>query len=527
MFSRFILLLLFFGTLSVFSSHSQYYSQPIIWEDLADLDIFRVDDTFYYSASTMAFSPGAPILQSKDLISWEFVGHSVPVLDFSPAYYLNGSGQAYVKGIWASFMNYRKSNGMFYWGGCIEFDKTYIYSSPSVQGPWERIAVLDKCYYDCGLLIDDDDSLYVAFGGGNINVSQLSHNATAEIKTAVVFNSSIYIEGSRMYKANGNYYIFNTQPAEGEYVLKSTTGPWGPYVQKALFTTAIGPNLVVGKNPHQGGIVSTPSGQWYYMAFADTYPGGRIPVMAPIIWDSDGWPVIQFVNGTWGSTYPVPNIKGAPYQTPPLTGIDLFLGKSLGPQWEWNHNPDTSKFTVNNGLILKTATVTADLYSARNTLTHRILGPTSYGTVEIDISNMADGDRAGLAMFRDVSGWIGVEKNGHQTSLVMVNNITMDANWNTLSAGQVVSSLPLKTTNIWLRAFADINPGPGWTAGAAVNRNATFSYSTDGFRFKNFGPAFVFNENWTFFIGYRYGIFNYATKALGGCIKINGFALAQ
>lgn len=71
----------------------------MLWEDLADLDVFRVKDTFYYSSSTMHYSPGAPILQSKDLVNWEFSGHSVPVLDFGPNYYLNGSGQAYVRGI--------------------------------------------------------------------------------------------------------------------------------------------------------------------------------------------------------------------------------------------------------------------------------------------------------------------------------------------------------------------------------------------------------------------------------------------
>ena len=49
----------------------------------------------------------------------------------------------------------------------------------------------------------------------------------------------------------------------------------------------------------------------------------------------------------------------------------------MGPQYEWNHNPDTSRFSVNNGLRLQTATVTNDLYSARNTLTHRIQGPSS------------------------------------------------------------------------------------------------------------------------------------------------------
>ena len=78
------------------------FRNPVIWEDLADLDIFRVGDTFYYSASNMHYSPGAPILRSYDLVHWEYVGHAVPRLDFSPLYDLEG-GNAYVKGTWASF----------------------------------------------------------------------------------------------------------------------------------------------------------------------------------------------------------------------------------------------------------------------------------------------------------------------------------------------------------------------------------------------------------------------------------------
>jgi hypothetical protein len=84
-----------------------------LWEDLADIDVLRVGDTYYYSASNMHYSPGAPILRSKDLAHWEYVGHSVPVLDFGPAYNLDG-GNAYIRGTWASFLGYRKSNPVLF-----------------------------------------------------------------------------------------------------------------------------------------------------------------------------------------------------------------------------------------------------------------------------------------------------------------------------------------------------------------------------------------------------------------------------
>ena len=115
--------------------------------------------------------------------------------------------------------------------------------------------------------------------------------------------------------------------------------------------------VVGGGIPHQGGMVETQSGQWYYMAFLDAYPGGRIPVLAPITWTADGWPQVQTVNGVWGDKYPMPAGLTV-HKVSPMIGRDTFQGKALGPQYEWNHNPDTTKFSVKNGLHLQTASVT-------------------------------------------------------------------------------------------------------------------------------------------------------------------------
>lgn len=61
---------------------AQTFDSPVIYEDLADIEVIRVGDTYYYTASTMHYSPGASVLKSYDLINWEFIGHSVPELTF-------------------------------------------------------------------------------------------------------------------------------------------------------------------------------------------------------------------------------------------------------------------------------------------------------------------------------------------------------------------------------------------------------------------------------------------------------------
>ncbi|WP_421733118.1 family 43 glycosylhydrolase [Cellulomonas sp.] len=493
------------------------FTNPVVWQDFADGDIIRVGDAYYYSASTMHYSPGAPILRSYDLVNWEYAGHSVPRLDFDDnGYDLNG-GRKYVKGIWASTLGYRKSNSTYYWLGCTEFNRTYVYTAPAVDATWTKKARINGCYYDAGLLIDDNDTMYVAYGNSTISVAQLNADGTAQVRAQQVFQTPSNVgtlEGARFYKRNGYYYIWLTRPANGQYVLRSSS-PFGPYTMREVLLNLPGP-ISGGGVPHQGGLVQTQAGDWWYMAFTDAYPGGRVPTLAPITWTADGWPTLQTVNGRWGATYNRPNIQTTKTVTS-MIGKDTFNGTTLGPRWEWNHNPDTSRFSVNNGLRLQTATVTNDLYNARNTLTHRIQGPSSTATVELDYSAMANSDKAGLAMLRQSSAWIGVVKTNGATRVVMTDGLSMSSSWATTGTGVERASANVSGGRIWLRTSADIRPGSG--------RTATFSYSTDGTNFVPLGPAFTLNNSWEFFMGYRFGIFNYATQALGGAVTVRSFDL--
>ncbi|KFZ20966.1 hypothetical protein V502_02960 [Pseudogymnoascus sp. VKM F-4520 (FW-2644)] len=505
---------LFYVATAVMPVLGETFTNPVLWEDLADLDIFRVDDTYYYSASNMHYSPAAPILSSKDLVNWQYIGHSVPTLDFSSKYDMADGATAYVKGIYASTMRYRESNKTWYWYGCIEYTGTYVYTAPSVAGPWTQKAKISTCYYDAGLLIDDDDTMYIAYGNTQLSIAKLSGDGLSQVQTQVVYNtpSSISVlEGSRMYKKDGAYYIFVTRPANGQYVLRSTSGPFGPYTIKELLLN-LGSPIPNGGVPHQGGLVQTQKGAWYYMAFIDSYPGGRVPALAPISWGADGFPVLELINNAWGTSYTAP----LPLSPISHTGTDKFAGTSLGPQWEWNHNPDTSKFSVSNGLTLSAATVTDDLYHARNTLTHRILGPTSSGTVILNFGNMADGDRAGLAMLRDSSAWIGIRKDGSSTKISMWTGLAMTSTWATSSTGSEVASETISGDRVWLRIYADIHVGSG--------KEASFYYSSDGQNFKKMG-SLVLGSSWQFFPGYRYAIFNFATKALGGEVQVESFTV--
>jgi beta-xylosidase len=491
------------------------YTNPVIWQDFADVEIIRVGSDFYMTASTMHYSPGAPVLHSRDLVNWEFIGHSVPRLDFSDWYDLNG-GHRYIGGIWASSLTHRASQNRFYWLGQIDFYRSFMYTATNAAGPWTRHAEFPRSYYDCGMLVDTDDTMYVAYGNTEISVAQLSADGKTEVRNQKVFDSPAEtggLEGSRFYKINGSYYIFVTKPPNGQYIFKSSS-PWGPYEYRQVLLDMPGP-IEGGGIPHQGGLVSTPNGDWYYMGFVDAYPGGRVPALAPITWTADGWPQVTTVNGAWGSSYPFPNLT--PHPVPSLIGTDEFTTATLAAKWEWNHNPDDTKWTTGNGLRLQTATVTGDLYKARNTLTHRIQGPSSTATIELDPTQMADGDRAGLAVLRNDSAWIGVRRENGVTRISMTDGHTMDSGFNTVGTGVERASAALCGSTVWLRVTADIRPG--------AERQAHFSYSEDGTNFIPLGTAHTLGTSPAFFMGPRFAVFNHATQALGGAVTVKRFSV--
>lgn len=161
---------------------------PILWEDLPDMEVIRVDDVYYMSASSFHFSPGAPLLRSYNLVDWEYIGHSVPDLAaFSPKFRLDGKNAlGYIKGVWASTLKYRKSNGLFYWYGAIQgTNETFIYTAKNPSGPWIAHPPIEHYYYDCGVLIDEDDSFYMAYGTKTIHVAKLSADGLKQVSTEV------------------------------------------------------------------------------------------------------------------------------------------------------------------------------------------------------------------------------------------------------------------------------------------------------------------------------------------------------
>lgn len=170
---------------------------------------------------------------------------------------------------------------------------------------------------------------------------------------------------------------------------------------------------------------------------------------------------------------------------------------------------------MNNGLTLQTSAITNDIFAARNTVTTREHGPKPTATVLLDTSNLADGDKAGLAAFRDYTGFIGVVRSGDTWQVQVVSNARMtQANslWTTSTTGNQTGVATVAKGKIWLRGVMDTNA-----------RKASFSYSLDGSSFTSLGTATDLNNDWHFFMGQRWALYCFATKKAGGSATFASF----
>jgi arabinoxylan arabinofuranohydrolase len=483
------------------------FTNPVIYADAPDMDVIRVGSEFYMVSTTMHLMPGVPIMKSKDLVNWEIISYVVPEIKDSPAYDLEG-GNVYGQGQWATSLRYH--NGKFY----VLFAtnrprKTYIYAAADPAGEWDKVMDLDALYHDTSLFFDDDGKIYIAGGNGSIRLREMksdlsdvnTEGVNVEVINGAERNLKGLLEGTHLCKYNGKYYMFliwwprggiRTQLAFRADKIE------GPYEHKVILSNDMDRQ---GAGVAQGCIVDTEEGKWYGFLFQDRGAVGRVPVLMPCRWE-DGWPMLG------DSTGKVPLVMEMPVsgqKAAPLVISDDFLSSKLALNWQWNHNPDNSLWSLaerSGYMRLRTGKAVQTIFEARNMLSQRTEGPACRGVISLDVSKMQDGDVAGLSAYCSEPGIISVNMEGEKKYLVMTDrNVEKER-------------VELTENVVYLRLDCDFNNGAD---------KANFYYSPDNKGWIKLGTEFQMIYNLKHFMGNRFGIFNYATKASGGYVDIDFF----
>jgi beta-xylosidase len=473
------------------------YKNPVIYADYSDPDVIRVKDDFYMVASSFNCMPGIPVLQSRDLVNWKIIGHVYDMLPFEKY-----NKPAHGQGSWAPSIRYH--NGLFYVHFCTPHEGLFMATATDPAGPWELNHVVDvEMWEDPCPLWDDDGNAYLVrskLGGAILYLHRMSEDGTKLLDNGTVIfhneDEQPTIEGPKFLKKDGYYYIF--APAGGvrqgwQAVLRSDS-IYGPYESKVVLH-----NGNTGINgPHQGGIVDTKSGDWWFLHFQDMRAYGRIVHLQPVVWE-DGWPLIGIdINGdSIGepvAEYIKPDISRQYEITVPQT-TDEFDSGQLALQWQWHANPGDNWYSLtdNPGHIrlyaVQNISQQGNLWFVPNLLMQKFPAPTFDVTTKIIFYPENMNEKSGLAVMGKEWACIVMEKTAHGLQIGMYKGEYNRHN----DISQNVDSVDIQNNSCYLKVHVDTN---------AV---CSFYYSTDGINYISIGEKFSAGEG--IWIGAKIGLF--------------------
>jgi xylan 1,4-beta-xylosidase len=504
------------------------YSNPLFYEEFEDPDIIRVGEDYYLAGTTMHMSPAAQLMHSKDLVNWDLAGYCMQRLDLGPAFRLEG-GNVYGRGIWAPCIRFH--NGIFYVFSNVNGVGLQVFHSRSIQGPWERNQLPGR--HDLSVLFDDDGKIYIISGNRSpYPIEELTPDQKDFVPGVRHQLVSRMGEGHHLYKIHGKYVDVSAIPGgpvdQMVAVADSIDGPWKieRMVQgESLGVTAAAPLHAQANDRglwlHQGGIVNTPSDEWWSIIMSDHGSAGRMVALVPITWN-DGFPLIGLPGNLRKApnTWLKPNTGHSEEPRPAFIHDDSFDSGKLNPLWQWNHVPDDSKWSLAEkpGVLRLHSLSASNLWLARNSLCQRQPGPESVMTVELDSSGLKADDNAGLALLSTPYAGIAVVKAAEGATLQFFQGSgNQRGGSGTTSTNMVLRAPESPPTHVWLRVACNFDTD-----------QAIFSWSPDGNQFRPLGPTFVMKFQLTTFQGVRPALFNFNTSGEpGGYADFDNYVIEE
>lgn len=428
------------------------YRNPVLYADYSDPDAIRVGEDYFMIASSFSNSPALPVLHSKDLVNWKVINYCLKhVPEFRYNNPIHGCG------VWAPSIRYHE--GTYYVCFPMPDEGIYMTTTKDPWGEWSKpvnirpgAGWIDPCPF-----WDDDGKAYLVAGvaKSRIGYKSVLHIVRMQPDGMGIFgdevkifdgneNDQITIEGPKMYKRNGYYYVF--APAGGvktgwQTVLRSKN-PFGPYEYKVVLRQGDSPV----NGPHQGAWVDTVTGEDWFLHFQDVYAAGRITHLQPMHWEND-WPIIG-VNKE-GNDYGEPVME---YRKPDIgkteseledkskypvcepDTTDEFDSDALMLQWQWNANYDDSWFDTKtdvygnkaeDGSYIKLNAVTTTplrpVGDYRNLLLQKWPAPEFTCVTKMSFNGLVDGDYAGMISLGVDYAALGVAKKNGSYFLRTVN----------------------------------------------------------------------------------------------------------
>ena len=484
------------------------YVNPILNADYSDPDAIRVGDKYYMVASDFHFM-GMQMLESDDLVNWTLVSKVYDRINLHQYEEMD----AYAEGSWAPALRYH--DGKFWVFFCTPYDGLFMTTATDPHGPWaplHHVKDVDNWEDPCPFW-DEDGQAYLGrsiLGAGPIIIHKMSPDGRELLDEGRTVYTGPVAEGTKIHKFGEYYYLSIPEGGvqTGWQTILRSKNIYGPYEKKVVLEQG----MTAINGPHQGSIVDTPDGEWWFLHFQEHNPIGRVVHLQPMHW-KDGWPVIgvdQDMNGigepvlTWrnpgwkvhknetelrGDKIVEVNDKGClPAHS------DDFNSPELGLQWQFNHNPVDGEWslTERKGWLTINALKGESFRKARNTIAQKSMGYVGEFTVKLDLSSLKENDYAGLAMMAQWNWQVGVMKKDGKLYLYKGSD-----------DNAVEVSLPYMKNVIYLRIHLN-----------ALANTYSFSYSENNKDFTPIGDSTdMWNGHWK---GLHPAVFCYNTEGKGG-----------
>lgn len=516
------------------------YKNPILYADYSDPDACRAGEDYFMIASSFCNAPGLPVLHSKDLVNWKVVNYILPKVP----------EERYDKpvhgcGVWAPAIRYH--DGTFF--ACFPMPDEGIYMSTTKDpfGTWsEPVNIrpgagwIDPCPF-----WDEDGRAYLVAGVAKSRIGYKSVLHMIEMQpdgmgligeAKVVFDGNLNeqetIEGPKLYKRNGWYYIF--APAGGvktgwQTVLRSRN-IFGPYEYRVVMRQGDTPI----NGPHQGAWVDTVTGEDWFLHFQDVYAAGRIIHLQPMSWKED-WPIIGIAKdgNDYGEpvlNYRKPNVGEAAKEAEIFEpdASDDFSKKTLGLQWQWNANPKEDWYKLTSeGLCLKAVKQEEKIKHGDypNLLLQKWPAPEFICDTTLSLSGLKANEEAGVISMGVKYALLSFARN--EEGMVEASFINGEQKYGKI----LVESTEETSTSLGTMVFAD--DSETITVRMSVHRVGTqnlsekeknfpleevvFEYSTNGTDYKKAGSYMAAAGRW---VGVKSGVYCAAhhSEAVGSCL---------
>jgi alpha-N-arabinofuranosidase len=334
----------------------EQYRNPIIPGFYPDPSICRAGDDFYLVTSSFEYFPGVPVFHSRDLIHWEQIGHCLTRESQLPLKGVKPSG-----GIWAPTIRYHEGTFYMTTTNMNGYGNFYVYTSDPA-GEWSEPVWLPIGGIDPSLTFDGDKVYYTtnqSAPDGTPGISQVEIDIKAgkmisDIKFIWGGSGGKMTEAPHLYKIGDFYYLM---VAEGGtffthmVTIARSKSPWGPFEscpRNPILTNMQSTKLEVHCTGH-GDLVEDRNGNWWMVhlgiRIAQKYMShlGRETFLAPVEWDGDGWPVVNYGQSAdliaEGPCLPAFEVK-AEVET------DHFDGRQLEYCWNYLRNPYPEDYSL-------------------------------------------------------------------------------------------------------------------------------------------------------------------------------------